>query len=103
MKRSTGTVGRSALVFVACFLTLRGAPVTAQSDSLAAVLITPASVRFAGFNGAGAALVGHAANVFTNPAGLATIRHIAVEGAYQSGPDPRALVPCQLGVGLAGL
>jgi len=92
VKRNTGTVRRSALVFVVCVMTQRGAPAAAQSDSLAAVLTTPASVRFAGFNGAGAALVGHAANVFTNPAGLATIRHIAVESAYQTGPDESFLV-----------
>jgi hypothetical protein len=35
-------------------------------------------------NGAGAALVGHSSAVFTNPAGLATIRHIAVEGGLQT-------------------
>jgi len=30
--------------------------------------------------------MGHAATVFTNPAGLATIRHIALEGTYQTAP-----------------
>jgi hypothetical protein len=50
------------------------------------ILQTPASVRFAGLNGAGAALMGHAATVFTNPAGLATIRYIALEGSYQTAP-----------------
>ncbi len=50
------------------------------------VLQTPASVRFAGFNGAGAALVGHAGTIFTNPSGLATIRNIALEGSYQTAP-----------------
>lgn len=46
---------------------------------------SPGSVRFAGLNGAGAALVGFAGTVFTNPAGLATIRHVAIETAYQVG------------------
>ena len=50
------------------------------------VLQYPASIRSAGFNGAGVALVGNAGAVFFNPAGLATIRHVAVEGALQSGP-----------------
>lgn len=43
----------------------------------------PGSVRNAGLNGAGAALVGDAGSVFGNPAGLATIRHIAVEGGIR--------------------
>jgi hypothetical protein len=47
------------------------------------VLWSPASARFAGLNGAGAALVGHAGTVFTNPAGLATIRHIGLEVSYE--------------------
>ncbi len=46
----------------------------------------PASIRSAGFNGAGVALVGSAGAVFFNPAGLATIRHVAVEGSLQAGP-----------------
>jgi hypothetical protein len=64
-------------------------PAAAQTtlDTIPLVLSTPVSVRFAGLNGAGAALVGNAANVFSNPAGLATIRHIALEGAYQTAPD----------------
>ncbi len=56
----------------------------------ALVLSTAASVRFAGLNGAGAALVGHAGSVFANPAGLATIRNIALEGAYQTIPGAGA-------------
>jgi hypothetical protein len=50
------------------------------------VLRFPSTIRTAGFNGAGVALVGNAGAVFFNPAGLATIRHMAVEGALQSGP-----------------
>ncbi len=50
------------------------------------VLHLPATLRTAGFNGAGVALVGNAGAVFYNPAGLATIRHMAVEGALQTGP-----------------
>lgn len=44
----------------------------------------PASVRSVGLGGAGAALVGDASAIFGNPAGLATIRHLAVEGSYAS-------------------
>ena len=50
------------------------------------VLQFPASIRSAGFNGAGVAIVGNAGAIFFNPAGLATIRHVAIEGALQAGP-----------------
>ena len=43
----------------------------------------PPTVRKAGFNGAGVALMGDAGSVFINPAGLATIRRIAVEASYR--------------------
>ena len=47
------------------------------------VLRLPGTVRFAGLNGAGTAMFGDAGSVFVNPAGIATIRHIAAEGAYR--------------------
>jgi hypothetical protein len=47
------------------------------------VAALPGSTRAAGLGGAGAALVGDAGAIFSNPAGIATIRHIAVEGSYQ--------------------
>ncbi len=50
------------------------------------VLQSSSSVRSAGLHGAGVALVGDASAVFHNPAGLATIRHIALEAAYFSAP-----------------
>ncbi len=50
------------------------------------VLQSSSSVRSAGLHGAGAALVGDASAVFHNPAGLATIRHVALEAAYFSAP-----------------
>jgi hypothetical protein len=59
-------------------------PLVAQGEgSLPALL---GSVRGAGMGGAGAALVGDAGAIFANPAGLATIHHLAVEGAYESYP-----------------
>ena len=42
----------------------------------------PASVRSAGLAGANAAVIGDAGSVFTNPAGLATIKHISVEVGF---------------------
>lgn len=60
------------------------AQVSAQTPRLPPlVLRVPGSVRYAGLNGAGGALVGDAGAVFGNPAGLAIIRHIAVEGAFR--------------------
>ena len=61
------------------------AQVSASTPSI--VLSRPLSVRSAGMNGAGAALVGNAGAVFSNPAGIATIRHIGLEGAYRAGPS----------------
>ena len=53
-------------------------------DSTAPLVLTvPLSARSAGLNGAGAALVGHAGALFTNPAGIATVRHIGLEGSYR--------------------
>jgi hypothetical protein len=76
-----------ALLAALMVLSTPGAAVT-QSDSLPAILFrTPVSVRHAGLNGAGAALVGDAGAVFANPAGLATIRHIALEGAFRTAPS----------------
>ena len=40
--------------------------------------------RGAGLNGAGVALVGDAGSIFANPAGIATVRHIALEGEYST-------------------
>ena len=50
------------------------------------VFTLPASVRSVGMGGAGAALVGDAGALFSNPAGLATIHHLALEGAYRAAP-----------------
>ena len=51
------------------------------------VTLLPASVRFAGLAGASSAIGGDAGSVFGNPAGLATIRNIAVEAAFARYPD----------------
>src|SRR2546430_16945261 len=58
------------------------ASLTAQAEGSPALLL-PASTRSAGLGGAGAARVGDAGAVFSNPAGIATIRHLSVEGGYQ--------------------
>ena len=47
------------------------------------VAALPGTTRSAGLGGAGAALVGDAGAVFANPAGIATIHHLSVEGSYE--------------------
>lgn len=58
-----------------------GAQEGAGTDGPAVLRITP-SVRSAAMAGAGAALVGDAGAIFTNPAAVATIGRIGVEAAY---------------------
>ena len=74
-------------------------PVLAQTSSIdePVVLRFPASIRAAGFNGAGVALVGNAGAVFFNPAALATIRKVVFEGALQSGPFAGELAAVAVG------
>ncbi|MEO8201448.1 MAG: hypothetical protein ABI679_13055 [Gemmatimonadota bacterium] len=58
-----------------------------QTGEPPAVLSLPASVRQASMAGAGAALIGDAGSVFSNPAGLATIKVLSIEGSFQYYPD----------------
>jgi len=60
---------------------------SAQSNPSPLILSLPVSVRAAGLGGSGVALSGDASATFLNPAGLATIRNIAIEGAAQRYPD----------------
>ncbi len=81
------------MVVLALHSLFGGGSLVAQSDTVPSVLFrTPVSVRHAGLNGAGAALVGDAGAVFANPAGLATIRHIALEGAFRLAPSDAYIV-----------
>src|SRR2546428_8669722 len=71
------------------------ASLTAQAEGSPLVLL-PASTRSAGLGGAGAALVGDAGAVFANPAGIAPIPHLSVEGSYQRhlpGATPASAAP----------
>ncbi|HEX9579910.1 MAG TPA: hypothetical protein VF970_02270 [Gemmatimonadales bacterium] len=94
---------------------LAAGPVLAAPPALAAqasrtpeVAWLPGSVRSAGLQGAGAALVGDASSVFTNPAGLATVHHVALEGTWRREAPRRVLTGAlgwrlgqlDLGVGL---
>jgi len=55
---------------------------TAQTEG-SILTILPGSTRSAALGGAGAALVGDAGAMFANPAGIATIRHLSLEGSYE--------------------
>ncbi len=61
--------------------------VVAQSSPLPLILTLPITTRSAGLGGASVALSGDAGSTFLNPAGLATIQHIAIEGSLQRYPD----------------
>ncbi len=78
-------LGLMAVVVPLASLLLHATPLSGQIvDSTAPLVLTvPLSARSAGLNGAGAALVGHAGALFANPAGIATVRHISVEGSYR--------------------
>lgn len=66
---------------------LLATPLPAQQPNPPLVLSLPGSVRQAGLAGVGAALIGDAGSVFSNPAGLAPIKYLSIEGAYSSYPD----------------
>lgn len=82
-----GGVAIRALVTVVAPVAAHLSPLTAQGAPTPLILTLPVSVRSAGLAGAGAALSGDASSTFLNPAGLATIRNIAIEAAAQRYPD----------------
>jgi hypothetical protein len=55
---------------------------TAQTEG-SILTVLPGSTRSAGLGGAGVALVGEAGAMFANPAGIATIHHLGLEGSYE--------------------
>lgn len=71
-------------------MALAAASLEAQTAPSPVILTLPVTARSAGLGGAGVALSGDAGSVFLNPAGLATIRHAAIEGALQRYPDGTA-------------
>lgn len=84
--RIRASVRPYTVVAVAVGLTAIGSSVAAQvEDSTAPVMFSvPLSIRSAGLSDAGAAIVGHAGALFANPAGIATVRYISLEGSYRS-------------------
>jgi len=89
-----------------------GVPLAAQGTGTTAglVLEVPPTARALGLGGAYAAVVGDAGDVFVNPAGMATIHHLAFGGSwerslfgttYTSGAFAARVGHFDLGVGLA--
>jgi hypothetical protein len=58
-----------------------------SAQSTGSLAVVSGSARSAGMGGAGAAIVGDAGAIFANPAALATVHHLAVEGSYESYPS----------------
>ncbi len=85
MAAAAGRSGGRA-VGVAVALLTAGPPVRLSAQT-GGVAVLPGSARAAGMGGAGAAIVGDAGSIFANPAGLATVHHLAVEGEYESYPS----------------
>lgn len=67
----------------ALVLLCAAAPAAAAQSEGSVLAAMPASTRSAALGGAGAALVGDAGALFANPAGIATVRRVAVEVAYE--------------------
>ncbi len=95
-----------------CLAFFLGVFLAADAASQTAVATLPGSTRSAGLGGAGVALVGDAGALFSNPAGIATVRHIAFEGSYEpylggatlsSGAAAIRLLHFHLGAGLQAL
>ncbi|HEV8355367.1 MAG TPA: hypothetical protein VGQ17_01210 [Gemmatimonadales bacterium] len=64
-----------------------GSGLAAQARQTPVILGFPSSVQAAGLAGAGVALPGYAGALFVNPAGLAPIRVLSVEGGFSRTTD----------------
>jgi len=85
MRQADGLMGGRvavALTVIALLLIGPSAHLTAQTEG-SILTALPGSTRSAGLGGAGAALVGDAGAMFANPAGIATVRHLSIEGSYE--------------------
>jgi len=75
--------GGQAVSIIALLVVIADAPrMVAQTEGSILTLL-PGTTRAAALGGAGAALVGDAGAMFSNPAGIATIHHLSIEGSYE--------------------
>src|SRR5580765_3323032 len=86
-RRPDGRTARravTAMVAVVALVLAIGPSVRLAAQTEGSVLpLMPGSTRAAALGNAGAALVGDAGAMFANPAGIATIRHLSIEGSYE--------------------
>src|SRR5258705_6874980 len=83
MTRAVGRLGGWAVgIAVAALIFEPPNRLTAQTEG-SILTALPGSTRSAALGGAGAALVGDAGALFANPAGIATVRHLSIEGSYE--------------------
>jgi len=84
MRRAGGRAGGRAVTALAVMLLSASPAARLPAQTEGSILtILPGSTRSAALGGAGAALVGDAGAMFANPAGIATIRHLSLEGSYE--------------------
>jgi len=85
------------------------ATVAPQNPPTTGLFSAPVSPRFSGLGSATVAMIGYAGSIFTNPAGLASVRNMSLEGAYAGLTDTSSyfmgaaavrLGPLNLGGGL---
>jgi hypothetical protein len=89
-KRGAVAISRTAQAHWGVIALLAVAPRVSAAQAAGAdgpvILRTQNSVRGTGLNGAGAALMGDAASVFTNPTALAFAPHLSLEAGFFAGP-----------------
>src|SRR6059036_2661432 len=83
MTKAVGRFGGWALGIAVVLLTAQPLNRLLAQTEGSILTVLPGSTRSAGLGGAGAALVGDAGAMFANPAGIATIRHLSIEGSYE--------------------
>lgn len=77
-----GRLAVGALTFAAVLPIGPAAQLAAQTEG-SVLTALPGTTRSAALGGAGVALVGDAGDMFANPAGIATIHHLSLEGSYE--------------------
>jgi hypothetical protein len=87
-------------VLAAAALPLAFPPPRLPAQVAGDVASLPGSTRSAGLAGAGVALVGDAGSIFANPAAIAAIRHVALEGSYEEYPAGATLSSVAAAVGI---
>src|SRR4029077_8089746 len=84
MRRPDGLAAGRPVVSLAAALWAVGPSGRLAAQTEGSILpLMPGSTRSAALGNAGAALVGDAGAMFANPAAIATIRHLSIEGSYE--------------------